>query len=327
MNILLTGANGFVGSHLLDRLRASHHNVSVLLQPTSNTRFIARHLPDITVHYGSVGDLPSLYKAMETVEAVIHCAGKTKALRPSEFYRINHDGTRNVVKAANDRHRSLRHLMVISSQAVSGPGSLQRPARESDTPHPVSVYGHSKLQGENEVRRHSRVPWTVLRPAAVYGPRDRDFLNVFIAVKRRIMPILGGGARPISLIYGPDVAAAAMACLACNRAVGRIYHVAAEPPCTDEELMREIAAQLQVRAVRIRIPRAALYLSCLLQELQSRLSGRAAILSFQKMPELLAPGWACSTARIREDLDYTAPTQLSAGVAQTLSWYHRKGWM
>jgi nucleoside-diphosphate-sugar epimerase len=217
--------------------------------------------------------------------------------------------------------------LYISSQAVSGPGSLQQPATESDAPHPVSVYGRSKLQGENAVRKHSRVPWTVLRPAAVYGPRDRDFLNVFIAVKRRVMPILGGSARPISLIYGPDVAAAVMACIACDRAMGKIYHVAAASPCTEEELMREIAARLHVRALRIRVPRAGLYLACLLQELQSRLSGRPAILSFQKMPELLAPGWVCSTTQIREDLDYTASTRLSEGVAQTLNWYRREGWM
>lgn len=91
--------------------------------------------------------------------------------------------------------------------------------------------------------------------------------------------------------------------------------------------MRLIAAQMNLRAVRIRIPRAGLYLACLLQELQSRLNGQPAILSFQKMPELLASGWVCSTTRIREDLDFKAPTRLTVGVAQTLNWYRREGWL
>jgi 2-alkyl-3-oxoalkanoate reductase len=327
MKVFLTGAGGFLGSHVLDALIAGHHEVSILLQRTSNTRFISRHLSQVTIHFSSLEDSAILTKAMSGIEAVVHCAGKIKALRSSDFYRVNQAGTRNMVMAANACQDSLRHLVYISSQAVSGPGDLSRPVKETDDPRPVSVYGRSKLLGEIEVRQHCRVPWTILRPASVYGPRDTGFLAVFENVKRRVMPMVSGAKRHLNMVYGPDVAAAVLGSLLHERGAGETYHVAAEPPCTGEEFMEEIARGLHLRPLRLHIPRAGLVLACVIQEILSRAAGRPNILSRQKLPELLAPGWVCSTDRIRHDLDFTAPTSLREGVGWTLAWYRREGWL
>jgi len=327
MKVFLTGASGFVGSHVLDSLRAGHHEVSILLQRTSNTRFVSRHVPEVTAHYGSLDDVPLLTKAMRGVEAVIHCAGKIKALHSSDFYRVNQAGTGNIVMAANACRESVQHLVYISSLAVSGPGVLSRPAQETDDPHPVSIYGKSKLLGETEIRRNCRVPWTILRPAAVYGPRDTEFLALFQKVKRRVMPLVSGAKRHLNMVYGPDVAAAVLCSLMHERGAGGTYHVAAEPPCTDEEFLQEIAAQLQCRPLRLPIPRSALYLACVTQEILSRMTGRPNILSRQKLPELLAPGWVCSTEKIRKELGFSAPTSLKEGVSRTLEWYRGEGWL
>jgi nucleoside-diphosphate-sugar epimerase len=229
--------------------------------------------------------------------------------------------------AANACQDSLRHLVYISSQAVSGPGDLSRPVKETDDPRPVSVYGRSKLLGEIEVRQHCCVPWTIVRPASVYGPRDTGFLAVFENVKRRIMPMVSAAKRHLNMVYGPDVAAAILCSLRNERGAGETYHVAAEPPCTGEEFMEEIAAQLRCRPLRLLIPRSILYLACVMQEILSRATGRPNILSRQRLPELLAPGWVCSTDRIRQDLGFTAPTSLKQGVGQTLEWYRREGWL
>ena len=327
MKVFLTGASGFVGSHVLDSLRAGHHEVSILLQHTSNTRFISRHVPEVKVHYGSLDDLSVLTKAMSGVEAVIHCAGKIKALHSSEFYRVNQAGTCNMVTAANACRESVRHLVYISSLAVSGPGVLGCPAEETGEPRPVSVYGRSKWLGEIEVRQHCRVPWTILRPAAVYGPRDTEFLPLFQKIERGVMPLLSGGKRALNLVYGPDVAAAVLCSLMHERGAGGTYHVAAEPPCTEEKFMQEIAAQFQLRPLRLPIPRSALYLACVIQEILCRATGRPNILSRQKLPELLAPGWVCSTDRIRQELGFTASTSLKDGVGRTFDWYRREGWV
>jgi nucleoside-diphosphate-sugar epimerase len=264
---------------------------------------------------------------MRGVEAVIHCAGKIKALRSSDFYRVNQAGTGNIVMAANACCESVRHLVYISSLAVSGPGVLGSPAVEAGEPRPVSVYGQSKWLGEIEVRQRCSVPWTILRPAAVYGPRDTEFLALFQKVKRRVMPLVSGAKRHLNMVYGPDVAAAVLCSLRNERGAGGTYHVAAEPPCTDAEFMQEIASQLRCRPLRLPIPRSALYLACVIQEILSRMTGRPNILSRQKLPELLAPGWVCTTDRIRNDLGFTAPTSLREGITQTLDWYRREGWV
>jgi nucleoside-diphosphate-sugar epimerase len=278
MRVFLTGASGFVGSHVLDSLLAGDNKVSLLLQRTSDPRFISSHLPAVTVYFGSLDDSSVLAKA-------------------------------------------------ISGQAVSGPGDLSRPVQETDEPCPVSVYGHSKLLGEIEIQRHSRVPWTILRPAAVYGPRDTEFLPVFKKVKQHIMPLLSGPKRPLHMVYGPDVAAATLRCLGEERAMSGIYHVAADPPCTDQEFMQEIARGLHVRPLKLRIPRAGLVLACVTQEILSRATRRPNMLSRQKLPDLLAQGWVCSTAGIRHALGFTAPTSLEEGVGRTIEWYGRQGWL
>jgi nucleoside-diphosphate-sugar epimerase len=327
MKVFLTGASGFVGSHVLDSLRGDGHEVSILLQATSSTRFISRHLAEVIIHYGSLEDVLLLTKAMGGVEAVIHCAGKTKALHSSDFYRVNQAGTRHVVTAANACRESVRHLVYISSLAVSGPGVPGCPAEETGEPHPVSVYGRSKLLGEEEIRHHCRASWTILRPAAVYGPRDAEFLSLFQKVKQRLMPLLSGPKRSLNMVYGPDVASAVLSTLTKVQGKGETYHVAAEPPCTDEEFMEEIARSMNVRPIRLRIPRPMLYLGCSIREILSHLTGRANMLNRQKLPELLAPGWVCSTENIRRELGFSAPTSLREGVSRTLEWYRGEGWI
>jgi nucleoside-diphosphate-sugar epimerase len=327
MNVLLTGANGFVGSHILDELRETGLEVSILLRRTSATRFIERHVNDgITVHYGSLDDTAALAHAMEDAEAVVHCAGKTKALGEHEYNDVNKVGTQNIVRAAAQNGK-LRHFVFVSSLAVSGPGTPTQPARETDPPNPVTVYGKSKLAGEEAVTSQCPAPWTILRPAAVYGPRDRDFLPLFRAARRGIVPLPGGGRQVLSFVYGRDVAAAVNRCLGREEAFGKIYNIAAEPPCAATEFAQTLARAMGTRARTVSIPGPVLYIACVGQEWMSRWRRRTHALSRQKWAELRAPGWVCATDRIRQDLGFTAPTPLADGVTRTAAWYKRQGWL
>lgn len=327
MKVLLTGGNGFLGSHILELLLGMKTNVVLLLRPTGNIRFISRYLSKVHVHHGSLNDPATLQSAMQDVDAVIHCAGKTKALKSSEYDTVNYHGTQNIVSAVNSHRNSIKHLVHISSLAVSGPGDLHRPARETEKPRPVSTYGRSKLRGEKVVTHESRVSWTVLRPAAVYGPRDFDFFNIFRWVKKGIIPMVGGGGKPLSLVYVQDMARAVQCCLEQEAAFGKIYHVAADPPCSDEAMVHEIAGQMQIKPFCLNLPVATLYPICLIQEMISRITGQQNILNLQKIAELRASGWVCATERIRHDLGFEAAISLKQGVKQTLAWYRSQGWL
>lgn len=316
-----------MGSHILDRLRQDGREVRLLLRETSDTGFILPHLDDVDVCYGSLSDRDSLAETLEDVTSVIHCAGKTKAVHPQDYYTVNRDGTANLVEAANRRSNRLRHFVQISSRAVSPPATGQAPASEDTPPEPVSEYGRSKLQAENVVRETCNIPWTILRPSAVYGPRDTDFFGLFRAARWHIRPLFDGGTQELSLVYAPDLSRAAVRVLEETNAYGRTYNVAETEIRTTSDLTDHIARAMDTWTIPLYLPGIALYPLCLAQQWISRLSGKASILNLQKYAELRAPGWACSVDRIREDLGFECPTDLSSGVRRTLDWYRTHEWL
>lgn len=327
MKILLTGASGFVGSHILDRLCETGLPTVVLLRPESPRRFIQHRLKEIEVRSGSISDPAGLDAALEGVTHVIHCAGAVRARRPEDFFTVNQLGTRNVVEAVNRRGSQIQRLVHISSLSAHGPATAQCPARENDPPRPVSVYGWSKLAAENEVRERCRVPFLILRPPGVYGPRDGEFLRLFRAVRAHLLPQFGGGRQPLSLVFVRDLAAVTVSCLAHPAAPGKTFFVAAPDVVTSGELAREIASQMGVWTLRLPLPMGLLWPVCAVAEAVSRLRGRASVLSRWKYAELAAPGWVCDPSRLREELGLSCATRLRAGIAETLAWYRAEGWL
>ncbi|HXP59007.1 MAG TPA: NAD-dependent epimerase/dehydratase family protein [Dongiaceae bacterium] len=324
MKILLTGANGFVGSHVLDQLRARGLPTAILLRPTSNRRFIQEHLSWAEVRTGSLADPPSLDQALAGITHVVHCAGCTRATRTSEFYEVNHAGTRNLIQAANAQTQ-LRRLVHLSSLAASGPALPDKPALEQDPPHPVSEYGKSKLAGELEVLRHCRPEFVILRPPGVYGPRDVEFLRLFKAVKTHLLP--RPGRQALSLVFVQDLAQAIVTCLDHPAAARKTYFAACPEIVTARSMAGEIAAQMGVWTVPLPLPVLMLWPLCLGQEILSRLTGRPNVLSLQKFAELRAPGWVCDSGLLRRETGCACPTTLEAGIGLTLAWYRQQRWI
>ncbi|HUJ43947.1 MAG TPA: NAD-dependent epimerase/dehydratase family protein [Opitutaceae bacterium] len=325
MKVLLTGANGFVGSHVLDSLRARGIATAVLLRPTSDPRFIQAHRADVEVRIGSIDETRSLAAAMHDITHVIHCAGCTKAVRRSEFDRVNHLGTRHVVEAASQQGGRIQRLVYMSSLAAGGPAVPETPARESDPPHPVSEYGRSKLAGEQEVQGLRPAEYVILRPPAVYGPRDVEFLRLFKTIQRHLQP--RPNRQPLSLVFVQDLAGATATCLAHPAAAGKTFYVASPEVLTARGLAQEIAAQADTWTLPLPLPPAALGPLCWLQDGISWLTGRPNLLSRQKWGELRAPGWVCDPTRLREDLGFECTTKLKQGIAATLAWYRQQGWL
>ncbi|MFO8006491.1 MAG: NAD(P)H-binding protein, partial [Candidatus Brocadiia bacterium] len=137
----MTGGNGFIGSHLVQRLLGSRFEVTCLLRETSDTRFIGGELPQVRTCVGELRDAASLAAAVRGADAVVHCAGTTAALRRADYFAVNEQGTRNLVDACSAPEAGVRHLVVLSSLAAAGPGTVERPAAETDRPAPVSAYG------------------------------------------------------------------------------------------------------------------------------------------------------------------------------------------
>ncbi len=278
------------------------------------------------VRSGSVCEARTLPVALEGITHVIHCAGAVKARRNSEFYEVNQGGTRNLVEAVNAQPGGAQRFVHVSSMAAAGPGTPARPRRETDPPQPVSEYGRSKLVAELEVRKLNGTEHVILRPPAVYGPRDREFLGLFKAVRWRLLPATGGN-QALSLVFVRDLAKCLVACLEQPGIAGKTYFVAAPEVVTAQQLGEEIATQMSVRPVLLPLPPALIWSLCLAREIGGFVTGKPGVLSLQKFPELQAPGWVCSATLFARETGCACETPLKEGVAETLEWYRRNEWL
>jgi nucleoside-diphosphate-sugar epimerase len=327
MKVLLTGATGFVGSHILDSLCARGIDTTLLLRQSSNRRFIEPHLQRVGLRLGSIADTESLCRAVEGVTHVIHCAGLTRAQRFSEFYEANQIGTRNVVEAVDRQSGGVQRVVYISSLAAVGPVTAGSRVREDDAPHPVSDYGRSKLNGEDEVRQGCRTDFVILRPPTVYGPRDDGFIHIFRTVKAHVRPIFLGGLRELSFVFAPDLAEAVVACLLPPAASRKTYFVCSPEIIPTNGFAREIAAQMKIWAFPLPFPTLMMWPVCAAQEAFSWLTGRPAILNRQKYADLRASAWVCDPTRLRKELGVVCSTPIGEGIAQTVKWYRENGWL
>jgi dihydroflavonol-4-reductase len=321
----VTGGTGFVGSHLVDLLLAGGHEVACLVRsPAKAEALFERARP--TLIPGSLTDDEALRRGAEGAEVIFHVAGLTSARSRAELFAVNEEGTRRVVAAAP---RSLHRIVYVSSLAAAGPSTRGRQLQGDEPEHPVTPYGASKLAGERAVRGGG-LPWTIVRPPAVYGPRDVELLRVFRLARRGITPVFGDGSQELSLIYVEDLARALLAAARARDAVGRTYF-AAHP-----DVVRSRAFVLAVgRAVRpdarppIVVPlptpvaRAALWVT----GLAAKLTRRATVLTPDKANELLADAWTCSPAALERDTGWTPNYSLAAGLAKTVAWYRERGWL
>jgi nucleoside-diphosphate-sugar epimerase len=318
--ILVTGATGFVGSHLLEKLRSRGEAVRCLVRPATDTRRlpggVETALADLATGQG-------LHRALDGVDTVIHVAGVTKAWSPAGYFAGNAAATETLVRALAGR--AIR-LVYLSSLAAMGPSLDGRPVDEDTMPHPVSTYGKSKLEGERIAR--SLVPDTVIvRPPVVYGPRDTDVFQILKAVSQGWVLEISGGERWFSAIYVDDLAEGLWAAARAPKASGRAYFLAHRDPVTWREL-GATAAQIMGRRPRtLRVPVAAANCVAFLSEMWSRISRNPAIISREKVAEARCRFWTCDPRRAAADFGFEAPTPLAAGLARTLAWYKEAGWL
>ena len=327
MKILLTGANGFVGSHVLDRFVAQKTPVVILLRPSSDRKFIAEHISQVEVCTGGLDQSASLDNALAGVTHVIHCAGATKAVQAAGFSAVNQLGTRNLIEAMNRRGSQIQRFLHLSSLAAAGPATADKPKREQDQPAPISDYGRSKLAAEREVTTNCKCDWVILRPPAVYGPRDVEFLRLFKAVKSHMRPRFGGGCQQLTLVFVEDLAAAIVTALTHPNASRKVFFAGSSEVVTAAELAQRIAAASGVWTIPLPLPNAALWLVCQMAELKSRITKKAGVLNAQKWTELKAPGWVCDVARLRDELEIECRTSLREGVIKSRDWYRAQDWL
>lgn len=324
--VLVTGANGFVGSHLVEALLARGYRVRCMVRRSSDLNFI-RDLP-VEWAYADLREGDALHEACRGVDVVIHCAALTRAPNQATFMRANTEGTQTLAQAAVAMSPRLQRFLFISSQAVAGPSAGPEDyVDESRAPNPISWYGKSKWAAEQALQAmSSRLPLTIVRPSSVYGPRDKDFLSYFKLVKRGATLELGHDRRMVSLVYVHDLAAMLLRSLENEAAGGQTYFCCGGGH-SYRELGDAIARSLGKRARRVRVPEAVLTPIELWSRAQARVTGRPALLNPQRVLDLRHPSWLCSAKKAEQELGFLPQYSLQAGVHETAAWYRENRWL
>ena len=322
--ILLTGGTGFVGSHVLERLRADGVPVRCLVRPKAGRSLDADSLGATEVVAGDLETGAGLKEALAGVETVIHLAGVTKALRPQLYYDGNVSATTNLLLAMAGGDARLVH---VSSLAAIGPSeAADRPVDEETEPHPLTHYGKSKLEGERLVRA-SRPDAVIVRRPVVYGPRDTDVFQILKPVAKGWSLQMTGRERWFSAIYVGDLAAGLAALAASRAGDGRTYYLAQERPVSWSGLAECAARIMGVKLRVVRIPPALALAVGQCAEMWAQITGQPGIISQEKVTEGICAAWTCDTGRARAELGFEAATDLEHGLAQTLQWYKEAGWL
>jgi len=335
--VLVTGASGFIGTHLVAALAKRGEEITCFVRKTSKIDRL--QALGVRLIYGDVTDPDSLPAAVTGQDVVYHLAGRTEALNGRQFFEVNCRGVAHVVKAcaAQETPPIMIH---VSSQAAAGPAIDGQARVESDPAAPVSLYGRTKRLGERFAERFAhRLPITVVRPPIVLGEGDRLGLSLFRSVIRFHIHLTPGfRAQRFSLIHADDLAQ--LLILAAERgrrlppkgrrgdsAAQGYYFAACEQDPTYADLGRLVAESAGRQTVVISTPMPVLRMAAIVTEAVSQVCRHPALMNLDKIREVAAGSWLCSARAAKEELGFAVGAPLIERLRQTTQWYRREGWL
>ena len=326
MKALVTGGTGFIGSHLVEALLKKGIQVRCLLRKTSGLKWL-KGLP-IEVNWGDCNDKNSLREAVEGVEQVFHLAGVTKAVHEKTYFEVNAFGTENLIHACLENNPRIQKFIYLSSQAAAGPCRNGNKKKESDQCKPVSPYGQSKQMGEELALAHAQeLPLLILRPSAVYGPRERDIYTFFKLLSKRIKPCLPSKDQHISLCYVEDIIQAILLAAQVKGSSGEIFFLSDGQDYRLEEIGDIFAQAMGVNAFCIRVPEWMIIGMASFSEYLSKLSGKPPLLNKGKVEEILQRNWVCDITKAKTALGFEPHISLAQGAKLTFEWYKKENWL
>jgi nucleoside-diphosphate-sugar epimerase len=322
MRILVTGASGFLGSHVAERL-ASRDGIDLrlLLRPASRLTFLDG------VAYeragGDVRDAASLARALEGIDAVVHLAGLVSALTEAQYHEVNASGTASLVEAA--RQAGVKRFVYVSSLAALGPSD---DGAVPETPHPVGPYGRSKLAGEYPVlAARDAMSVAVVRPPVVYGERDRALIPFYRLARFGFVPVYGAGDRRLTWVHVHDAAEAIVATALVEGPSGAVYSISDGATHTWRSLVGAWSRASGRRVRALPTPPALFALAGYAGGLAQAILRKPLPLSPEEVKQMRQHAWLCDHAAITRDLGWQPSIDIEQGFAQSYAWYRQQGWL
>jgi dihydroflavonol-4-reductase len=326
MKAFITGATGFVGSHLVDLLLEKNYEVYCLIRKTSNLRW----LKDKNVHYVE-GDLFSndvLSAVIKEMDYIFHIAGVVKSKDKAGFEKGNYLATKNLLELTLKNNPNIKKFIHISSGAVCGPNPDDKPMSETYEPKPRTTYGITKRMAEEEVIKYKdKFPVVIVRPPAVFGPRDTEILVYFKTFSNGLNSVIGFKEKYLSLIYVVDLVNGIVLAAEKNTVSGCIYFICSDKEYNWNDIGNITSKLLGKKAIKVRVPHWIVYTVGAIAQFFSIFSSKAATLNIEKCFDITRKKWVFSNEKAKKELGFKEQYTLEESFGKTIDWYKEMKWI
>lgn len=327
--ILITGASGFVGSFLVEEALKHDLEVWAGVRESSSLRYLsADKIRLIVLDLSSEQHIVDAFGDLQ-FDYVVHAAALTKSLDDRQFFRVNTDGTQNLVRALHATQQHLQRFVFISSLSVFGPVREQEPYTEiqlSDTPQPNTAYGESKLMAERWLKEQQWLPLVILRPTGVYGPREKDYMMMVNSICYHVDIAAGFTRQDITFVYVRDVVQAVFLALEKNESIGKSFFLSDGEVYSSKDFSDLVIKELGVRHVlRLTLPLLVLRLICYVCNILAHITGEVTTLNTDHYNIMAQRNWRCDISETRSVLGYEPQWTLEKGVSEMLEKFKVKG--
>lgn len=324
--VLVTGASGFIGSTLIDRLlEAGTYEVYAGVRKTSARKYLQdSRIKFIDVAFSSPERLKQQLSE-ENFDCIFHFAGLTKAKHLDDFEKVNFLLTKNLVDAIDPQKTKLIYL---SSFAAHGPGEEVHftKAKISDENKPNTAYGRSKLKAENYINSSFKGKYVIFRPTGVYGPRETDYFVFFQTIDNHIEPYLGFVPQHLTFIYSKDLVEVCLKAFE-SEVSGKTYFVSDGKMYLDSDFAAITKQVLHKRTLKLKFPLFIVRWISAFLDYFGRMIGKQFTLNNDKFAILAARNWECDIEDLKRDLNFEPKYDLQKGVEEAIAWYKKEKWL
>lgn len=323
---VVTGANGFVGSHMVDYLLEQGHHVKCIVRKTSNLRWLKGKKVEI-IDCG-LFDKNQLKSVLKQVDFLFHIAGVVKSKKKEGYFKGNVETTKNLLEVVSEVNPNISRIIITSSLTACGPSLNNKPCTEDMQSHPITTYGKSKLEQERAAKAYmNRLPITIVRPPAIYGERDTEIYLFFKTFQKGLMTLIGFDKKQLSIIHVSDLVKGIYKAAISEKAKGETYFISSEKLYDWNQIGDITEDALGKKAIRIKIPHTIVYAIAGVAQFFALFSSKAATFNLEKARDFVQPAWTCSPKKAMEDFGFHQEVSLSDGIKRTINWYRENNWL
>ncbi len=323
---VVTGASGFVGSHLVDLLLEKNYIVRCIIRKTSSLKWLEGK--DVELHICELTDKEGLRKVFEGADYIYHVAGVVKSKKPEGYFAGNVEITRALLDVGVEFKENIKRFLIVSSQTSSGPSKPNNPINEDSPCNPITTYGRSKLAQEELAKKYmDKLPITICKVAAIYGERDTEIFIFFQTFSKRLLTKIGLHDKEVSLVHVSDVVRGLFLAATSEKAIGQSYFITSEKYYTWKEVGDATSKVMNKKPLVVKVPHLVVYLIAAIAQFFSLFSSKAATLNIEKAKDITQPAWISDYKKAFNDFGFKQEISLEEGIGRTVNWYKKMKWL